>query len=178
MRFLDWRSDAVVKKKKKSVVLFANGFSPAHAVAAPHGRRQPMEARRGQFHNASCREDGSSIVLRAHRAVGEMWPPAASTRSSAAASQVMFFSPPPTLPLQTSEAAASVAALFSPCRCGACSSPLLTPVLSPPEPERRQICTARKRAAAAIIALIACFFCQAEISGGATILLKPPKTSE
>lgn len=136
---------------------------------------QPMEARRGQFHNASCREDGSSIVLLAHGAVGEMCPPAASTRSSAAASQVMFFFPPS--PADLRGCCERCGSLF-PCRCGPCSSPLLAPVLSPPEPERRQICTARKRAAAAIIALIACFFCQAEISGGATILLKPPKTSE
>lgn len=36
----------------------------------------------------------------------------------------------------------------------------------------------QEAAAAAIMALIACFFCQAEISGAATIRLKPPKTSE
>lgn len=118
VRFLDWRSYAVVKKKKKRR-LICKWLSPAHAVAAPHGRRQPMEARRGQFHNASCREDGSSIVLRAHRAVGEMWPPAASTRSSAAASQVMLFFP------QTSEAAAS-------CRGSLFPLPLRALLLSSP----------------------------------------------
>lgn len=72
-------------------------------------------------------------------------------------------------------AAVTAPSLFPPAAVGPA---LLAPVLSPCEPERRQIRPSRKRAAAAIIALIACFFCQAEISGGATILLKPPKTSE
>lgn len=176
MRFLDGRSYVVVKKKKKRLI--CKWLSPAHAVAAPHGRRQPMEARRGRFHNASCREDGSSIVLRAHRAVGEMCPPAASTRSSAAASQVMFFFSSPPSPADLRGLLRALRLSFPLFTAG--PAPLLSSLPSSHRlrPERRQICTARKRAAAAIIALIACFFCQAEISGGATILLKPPKTSE
>lgn len=137
-----------------------------------------MEARRGQFHNASCREDGSSIVLRAHRAVGETFPPCCvHTEQRSSLPGDVFFPFPPLSPADLRGCCERCGSL-SPRRCGPCSSPLRAPVLSPPEPERRQICTARKRAAAAIIALIACFFCQAEISGGATIRLKPPKTSE
>lgn len=68
---LDWHSDVVGKKH----CLICEWLPPAHAVGGPHGRRQPMEARRGQFHNASRREDGRSIVLQAHKAVGETPPP-------------------------------------------------------------------------------------------------------
>lgn len=161
--------------RKKSVVLFANGF------LRPTQLRHHMEG-------GSQWKRGEDNFITLH--VGKMaaplfsgptgpWvkrsPPAASTRSSAAASQVMCF--PPLSPADLRGCCERCGSL-SPRRCGPCSSPLRAPVLSPPEPERRQICTARKRAAAAIIALIACFFCQAEISGGATIRLKPPKTSE
>lgn len=161
MKYLDWRSYIVGK-----------WLSPAHAVARPHGRRQPMEARRGQFHNASRREDGRSIVLQAHEAVGAPCPRCVHAEPHGSLPGDVFFPPL----LQTPDAAVSVASLSA----GAAGPALLLAPrpLTPPEPERRQICTARKRAAAAIIALIACFFCQAEISGGATILLKPPKTSE
>lgn len=56
-----------------------------------------MEARRGQFHNASCREDGSSIVLRAHRAVGETFPPCCvhTEQRSSPPGDVFFPFPPP-----------------------------------------------------------------------------------
>lgn len=68
---------------------------------------------------------------------------------------------------------------YTPHRRRPCSSPLSNPLTA--EPRRRRSCrrTARKRAAATIIALIARFFCWAEIIGGATILLlNPPKTSK
>lgn len=63
------------------------------------------------------------------------------------------------------------------CRpCSLCSSPLHS--LHHRAREKTGGCrlTAREHAAATIIALIACFFCGAEISSRATILLsKPPK---
>lgn len=55
-------------------------------------------------------------------------------------------------------------------------TPLFAPFTNQPGWRRSCRCTARKHAAATIIALIACFFCWAEISSGATkLLLKPPK---
>lgn len=58
-------------------------MSPAHAAVGPQGRRQPMEAWPGQFHNASRGEDGRSIVLQAHEAVGETTPAPPRPRGTA-----------------------------------------------------------------------------------------------
>lgn len=84
--------------------------------------------------------------------------------------------------LQTLEATVPIPAL-SPTAIGLALSLSASPLSNPFTKESRWRwscrCTARKHAAATIIALIARFFCWAEISSGATILLLiPPKTSK
>lgn len=112
--------------------------------------------------------DGRSIVLQAHKPVGES-PRCVYTEETHQPPRLYF----PLFSVHTGGYCDHSSSL--PAAARPCSSPLSNPVTA--EPERRRSCrrTARKRAAATIIALIARFFCWVEISGGATILLlKPP----
>lgn len=113
--------------------------------------------------------DGRSIVLQAHKPVGEI-PRCVYTEETHQPPRLYF----PLFSVHTGGYCDHSSSL--PAAARPCSSPLSNPVTA--EPERRRSCrrTARKRAAATIIALIARFFCWVEISGGATILLlKPPQ---
>lgn len=149
--------------------LSANCFPSAHAVLRPHAREQPMELWWGLFHNASCCEMADPLFSRPT----SLWArvPAVSTLKKHTSLPGYIF----LAFLQTPEATVTIPAL-SLSHCYRPCTPLFAPFTNQPGWRRSCRCTARKHAAATIIALIACFFCWAEISSGATkLLLKPPK---
>lgn len=149
---------ALLSDSSKHTLVFANRFT--HAVLTLRAREQPMEPWRGLFHNASRWEMADPLFSRPT----SLWArvPAAS-------------------PLQKRTPASQ--AIFSSLLCDHFSS-LSLPLLRAPLPPRSPLAgepgwgrscrhTARKHAAATIIALIAHFFCWAEINCCATTLSKP-----
>lgn len=139
-----------------------------------HAREWPMELWRGLFHNTSCWEMADLLFSRPM----SLWArvPAVSTLKKHTSLQGYIF----LSFLQTLEATVTIPALSPPLQTlFSPNLPFSNPFNTEPGRRRSCCCTARKHAAATIIALIACFFCWAEISGGATILLlKSPKTSK
>lgn len=159
---------------QKAFFLFARAvsFGPQSSKTTRHrAREQPMELQRGQFHNTHVVEEGeggvgSSIVLRAPQSCGRE-PLLRLQRGNAPSSQVIFFSFSPPTPGGHRDRSIRLLAAAGP------PAPLPSPI-PPPLSHREGLsrrCTARKPAAATIITLIARFFCWAEISSGATILL-------
>ncbi len=127
-----------------------------------------MELWRGLFHNTSCWEMADPLFSRPT----SLWArvPAVSTlRKHTSLPGYIFLSFRHWRLLWPFQ--------LSPHRCSPAlaASPLSSPFTTEPGRRRSCRCTARKHAAATIIALIARFFCWDEISGGATILLLNPQ---
>lgn len=155
--------------------LICKSFSPGPRSSETtwlHAAEQSMELWQALFHNASCWEMADPLFSRPT----SLWArvPAVSTlKKHTSLLGYIFLSF-----LQTLEATVTIT-LPTAAGPALSASPLSKPSTAEPGWRRSCRCTARKHAAATIIALIARFFCWAEISGGATILLlKPPKTSK
>lgn len=125
-----------------------------------HAAEQSMELWRAPFQDASCWEMAGPLFSRPTSPWARV--PAVSTlKKHISLPGSIFLSI-----LQALEATVTIPALAGPALSA-------SPLSNPTEPGWGWSChcTARKHAAATIIALIARFFCWAEISSGATILL-------